>query len=312
MAVEVQLTDALRIASVRFSLSCETAGAALGFRWSSYAAFVARGAAPAPGDIPVRLTPNPFPASCRQTRLFDSGEAQYWYRDGGEYVIDRLVPPVSGPPLWTARFPPDVSEVTVYFSPKLVSTNGEQPVIDCPLSYPLDQLVMMVRLSTREGALHHAAGAVIAEKAYLFLGRSTAGKTTLSTMLRGCGSIELLSDDRIITRRIDGKYVAFGTPWPGDAGIARDAQAPLAGLFFLCKSDTNRLAPVHPAKVVERLFPVTSIPWFDPPLFSPLLTYLEALARDVPAFDLHFTKDAGTAAAVMDMVAAATRREGAS
>ena len=175
-------------------------------------------------------------------------------------------------------------------------------VIDSPLRYPIDQMVLMHYLAARSGALHHAAGGMAGASCWLFPGRSGAGKSTITGWLADAGALEMLSDDRIITRRIDGEYRAYGTPWPGDAGIARNESGPLGGLLFLHKAEENRMEESTPAGIVERLLPVTSIPWFEPGLFDPILGYLDELARAVPGYDLHFCNDSTAAPFVADFL----------
>ena len=56
----------------------------------------------------------------------------------------------------------------------------------------------------------------------------------------------------MIVRRIDGEYRAFGTPWPGDAGIARNESVPLSGILFLCHGTSNRIEPLTLREAVEK------------------------------------------------------------
>jgi len=143
-------------------------------------------------------------------------------------------------------------------------------------------------MAPRQGVILHAAGVFHASWCALFLGRSGAGKSTVSRQLQTSSRFRLGSDDRIIVRKVSEGHMAFGTPWPGEARIARNESASLGGLFFLHKASKNRIVPLKPQSAFERLLPVASIPWFDPEVFPSVLEYLEELAREVPAFDLHF------------------------
>ena len=102
-------------------------------------------------------------------------------------------------------------------------------IVSNPVHYPLDQLLLMYTLAQREGALLHAAGVDIQGQGFIFPGKSGAGKSTLSRQLVVQKELEVLSDDRIVIRKIDGVFQAFGTPWPGDAGLPGPAAAAAHG-----------------------------------------------------------------------------------
>ncbi len=102
-----------------------------------------------------------------------------------------------------------------------------------PLEYPIDELVMMHRLSRGEGVEVHALGLVDRDgSGYLFLGHSGAGKSTTARLWQAEPGVRLLSDDRIILRKQNSTFWMYGTPWHGDAGVASPARAPLSAIFF--------------------------------------------------------------------------------
>jgi hypothetical protein len=74
-----------------------------------------------------------------------------------------------------------------------------------PLDYPVDELLIMHRL-TREKAIElHGCGIVRADgTGNLFVGHSGAGKSTTTRLWMEREDVEILSDDRIIVRRDEG------------------------------------------------------------------------------------------------------------
>src|SRR5438876_3508289 len=95
-----------------------------------------------------------------------------------------------------------------------------------PLEYPLDELLMIHLLAEGRGVEVHACGAVAPNgQGYLFVGQSGAGKTTMARLWQkaegagGADGVRILSDDRIILRKIDGTLWMYGTPWHGEAGL---------------------------------------------------------------------------------------------
>jgi hypothetical protein len=131
-------------------------------------------------------------------------------------------------------------------------------------------------------------------RGYLFPGKSGAGKSTISGLLASRGH-EVLSDDRVIVRKIEGHFRFFGTPWPGEANIAVNKNLPLSGIFFLNHSEGDRVKKIDPQEALERLMPVTSIPWYDSEPMTKVLTFCSDLVSAVPAYVLHFKPGQGAA-----------------
>ena len=71
-----------------------------------------------------------------------------------------------------------------------------------PLSYPLDELLIMHRLTQEKAIELHGTGIVRSNgEANLFVGHSGAGKSTTTRLWTAMEDVEVLSDDRIIVRR---------------------------------------------------------------------------------------------------------------
>ena len=168
--------------------------------------------------------------------------------------------------------------------------------------YPVDQLLLIYYLARREGLLVHAAGLVSHGCALIFPGVSGAGKSTLARQFLARDGSSLLSDDRIIVRLLDGVYQAFGTPWPGDAGVAVNASAPLAAILFPARGDETRIRELSPQSALDRLLPATSVLWFEPELLSSQFETCEGLLLDVPAFELCWSPGTGVVDNVLEFV----------
>ncbi len=71
-----------------------------------------------------------------------------------------------------------------------------------PLEYPLDELLIMHRLTQEKGIELHSCGIVRPDgTGNLFVGHSGAGKSTTTRLWTAREDVEVLSDDRIIVRR---------------------------------------------------------------------------------------------------------------
>ena len=166
--------------------------------------------------------------------------------------------------------------------------------------YPLDELLFQHRLA-RDGALEvHACGLFVGDRVALFIGQSGAGKSTTARLWRRHrrGTL-ILSDDRIVLREEGGRLVAYGTPWHGDGGFARNERGRLGAIFSLAharRTAVRRLAVAEAtALLMARSFPP---PW-DAHALGRALELCARTASGVPCFELAFTPDRSAVTAVL-------------
>jgi len=253
-------------------------------------------------DLAIRVEVGSAPERGSLSVLFDAGGAWVMLGDRDGYQITLNARALPGDALWTAQAVRDVSRATVFCSGQMVRKTAHGIAIANPVAYPLDQILLMHLLARHEGALVHAAGASIGGRALIFPGKSGAGKSTLAGLLAGRPGLELLSDDRIAVRTVDGTFAAYGTPWPGDQGAALNEKATLCGICFLRHADADRIEPLTPSQALERLLPVTSVPWYDREAMSGVLSFCDALLAQIPAYDLHFKPGARVAELVEELI----------
>ncbi len=149
------------------------------------------------------------------------------------------------------------------------------------------RVVAAYRALSVQGLLLHSAGLVLKDRrAYLCIGHSGVGKTTLSQKARTAG-VSILSDDiNIVSPSGAGSFHAYPVPFTGALGRTATRLAPsgypLAGLFFLEQGSATRAHALSKAAAVARL--VASSPFVnaDPYLSFALLQTAAALARQVP------------------------------
>lgn len=173
----------------------------------------------------------------------------------------------------------------------------DEPVF--PLEYPVDELVMMHRLSLGEGVEVHALGVMDEdESGYLFLGHSGDGKSTTARLWQDRPGVRLLSDDRIILRKHGRDFWMYGTPWHGDAGVASPLRARLHSLFLLEQAPVNELLPVAPARAAAELFARSFVPHYIESGIQFTLSFLDGLTRAVPASIFRFLPESSAVEAI--------------
>ncbi len=244
-------------------------------------------------EIKINLAWGNLLETGKLTKIFDSGQSWQMYREGDIYWAV-LHPPAHEKPLWAARFNRDVKEVTVYCSRQYIQKKNGKTIILNPVRYPLDQLLIMYSLAQHQGAVIHAAGIEMNGKGFIFAGPSGAGKSTLARLFNAARNpnnlgAAVLSDERIVTRKIDGLFKAYGTPWHGEEGTTRNKSVPLSGIFFLNHARENKVTPLNPQQALDKLLKVTSIPWYDREVMPGILRFCDDLLTRVPLFELHFT-----------------------
>jgi hypothetical protein len=163
-----------------------------------------------------------------------------------------------------------------------------------PVTYPLDQLLLMNHLASQGGVIVHSAGVVMDGRTLVFAGVSGAGKSTIARLFIQSGLGEsLLSDDRLVMRvggdqEARAEITAWGTPWPGDAGVARNACAPLAAILFLVKSEVDKVVRLSTGEAARSLVRVASCPWYDAGRLPSVLDTCSRVIENTPCYQLHF------------------------
>ena len=136
------------------------------------------------------------------------------------------------------------------------------------------------------GLMLHAAGVVRNERAFLFFGRSGAGKTTAA---RNALDGIVLNDDLIALLPEDHGWRAYGTPFTNPTQTRpSSASAPVAGLFRLVQSPTLAIEPLLGARALAEL--LTSIPVLNGSP-SPPISRCRQLLDTIPAYKLFLRPD---------------------
>jgi len=236
-------------------------------------------------EVEVELTTGGLPVPADANQIFDAGEAWRLRKGPNSYVIAMRTGDQE--PTDAVVFDREVTRVHLLCQP------NDDGLVMNPFCYPVDQILSMFALAPRMGIILHAAGAVRDGKVYAFAGRTGGGKSTLAKLIDGQEGWRIISDDRLILRWMDGTWLAHGTPWPGESGIARAEAAPLGGVYVLRQADKHQADPMEKTDALRALLPVTSVPWFDPDVFHGVLDSVGHLVTDLKAFNLFFRPDAG-------------------
>lgn len=147
-------------------------------------------------------------------------------------------------------------------------------------------------LSAEHGMLLHAAAVVKDKRAYLFLGSSGAGKSTAASL---CAKYKIIGDDVVAVKRSGASYGVFPTPWkqaPFTKGAER-SKAEIKAFFFIRKSSRVSFKPIPPEEALKRMLysHIHFLVLTRRPLLDDIFATASGFVRDIPAYDMEFTRD---------------------
>jgi|SRR5579859_500625 len=258
-------------------------------------------------------------------KLFDSGSVWRLYEEEAGYRFDFKARALGENPYKRLLVDRDFRRANLWMSREVFVRSPEAVI--APLDYPLDELLIMHRLTQERGVELHACGMVSADGiGNLFVGHSGAGKSTTTRLWTERGDVEILSDDRIIVRseqfaageqrvprlrdrsvaptghsarddKMDGarsdtgKMRMYGTPWHGEAQYASPSSASLRRILVLEHGHGNVVTPLSTGKAVAELFARSFVPFHGREYVESALEFLQELAQGVPCYRFEFEPD---------------------
>ncbi|MEA2060002.1 MAG: hypothetical protein U9P10_05690 [Thermodesulfobacteriota bacterium] len=151
-----------------------------------------------------------------------------------------------------------------------------------------DHYLLANILSYRQGFLLHANGLAFNDRGILLIGKSGAGKTTLSNMLRQSG-FSLVADDRVVLQKIESKYYLIGSWCHGSNVAVTNKKVLLEKIFFLKKSQKNKI--ITETSTHERLKQFSSSivrPFGDQEKWKNILNNMEKIVKHHFFYSIYF------------------------
>ncbi len=228
---------------------------------------------------------------------FDSGSVWRLFDGKQRLRFDFNVPTLGERPYRRVHIDDKCRHATLQMSEEYLA----YPARPHPLEYPLDELLIMHRLTQERAIELHGTGIVRANGvANLFVGHSGAGKSTTTRLWTTREEVEVLSDDRIIVRYDDGRdgpagptqMRMYGTPWHGEAMFASPNSAPLTRIFVLEHGHGNVITRLSRSEAVGELFARAFVPFHRHEYIENALSFLEQLVSSVPCYRYSFEPDA--------------------
>ncbi len=157
---------------------------------------------------------------------------------------------------------------------------------------PLAEIMTIQYLSTRGGLLVHGAAIRDHDRAYLFVGYSGAGKTTMSQIWGALeGNLSVLGDERIIVRKDDDGWHVYGTPWAGMGFVVANERVPISNIFFIRHGKKNEILEPSKAVLFQDLFTQVFTSFWNPSTMLAVTDTCQQLVEEAPCFQLPFVNN---------------------
>lgn len=144
--------------------------------------------------------------------------------------------------------------------------------------------------------LMHGSSIAINGKGYIFTALSGTGKSTHTALLRqlhGENAV-MINDDKPFLHVQDDQVRVYGSPWMGKHGLGENISAPLAGIFFLRRSEENVLKQISPNDALSLLISQCHRP-ADPVAMMNSLEMMDKILSNVPLYDFGCNMDISAA-----------------
>ena len=143
----------------------------------------------------------------------------------------------------------------------------------------------------KDGLLLHSSGIVRDGKAYLFVGHSGSGKTTISRFTGA--SDEVLSDDLVAVRKVDDRWTAFSTPFwnPVPIRIMKNLKSPIKGIYQLKKAKSTSIRRLAIQEATGVLLSNTPVITKEKHLLPQIIERCAEIANQCEVSELSFPKN---------------------
>ena len=141
------------------------------------------------------------------------------------------------------------------------------------------------------GSYMHASAVVLEGKAYFFSAPSGTGKSTHAEKWCRLFGATCLNDDKPAIRYIDDQWIAYGTPWSGKHDLSEPRGAPLGGIAFVKRGDTNSIRPMPAEEAVLQIMSQSLWKLPSPKAMDRQLELVDKLVRNIPIWELTCRND---------------------
>lgn len=139
-----------------------------------------------------------------------------------------------------------------------------------------------------KGLLLHSSAVEYEGKAYLFSGFSGDGKSTHTRLWQTVFGTKarVFNDDKPALRLVDGRWLAYGTPWCGKDAININMCVPVAAICFMKQAHENRIRRLSNQESVQMIIAQTTRRFNRTVGLDLMISHVDNLVRRIPVFEL--------------------------
>ena len=240
--------------------------------------------------ITVRITKT-LPTLNKGELIFDSGVGLWKLYDNASdgFLIESCLPG-SGRLLSQSKVSRDFSSIQATLRevrPKNSTRTGWTPN---NFLNPILETVLQLKLAREGGVILHSSAVLTGEEALLFCGPSGAGKSTIADFFLDRG-YTVLNDERVIIRKTNDNFTAFGTPWTGSSDLFCNRHGKLKNLFLLRQGQTSHeINQVSQPQMIAALMQQTYLPYWDAVGMSRIADFFQEITETRGCLGLSFVK----------------------
>jgi hypothetical protein len=213
-------------------------------------------------DLAVTVTvASHLPSLSKGPLRFDAAHGLWKLFESADGLVIESLSPNTQQPRSCALVSEDYRTVSAWILPELQM--GQVGWCPMHLFNPLIEVCLLSRMAREGTLLLHAAGLSSHDQGYLFTGASGAGKSTIADFFAERGAL-VLSDERIVIRKISGHFMIYGTPWVGSGNYANNDRHPLTQLYCISHgTGSHTMSRMSPRTVAQELLRQSFLPLWD-------------------------------------------------
>lgn len=177
------------------------------------------------------------------------------------------------------------ADIVISFDPKEILKQSPRLETEDLAEYMASGTVFARRILSFDGYYIHSSAVVLDGKAYLFTAPSGTGKSTHTEKWVRLFGARYLNDDKPVLRCVDGRWMAYGTPWSGKHDLSSNEGVPLGGIACLSRGEKNEISPMPVLQAIPYLMSQTVYHLREDNMEKKLAT-LNRLLQDIPIWDL--------------------------
>lgn len=149
---------------------------------------------------------------------------------------------------------------------------------------------MCLQMIDFDAFILHAAVIETEGKAYAFLGKSGAGKSTHMMLWKKMlgDNARIINGDKPIIRKIDGRLCVCGTPFRGKEGFGEPCIVPLAAICFIEQAKDNAIHLLDSSQILERIMHQL-FAFYDMSEMTRFLNLVDEMICTIPGYRLECT-----------------------